>query len=167
MGGEQKERNKFLLVWQNITTREEEEEESSNSENEVRDESVKAWPRFLVVEVAVSLSPFAIAKGFKTFLLLVFLQSTACALDNSSSSSPTRKPWRLYADDCLIKVTAHRSLNSSIRCPDLTVMSEVDIRSKMASQGVFAVQRVSLEKDGKSVTTNTLFQTTLCFAQNN
>lgn len=98
----------------------------------------------------------------KTFLLLVFLQSSACALNDSSSSSPTRKPWRLYADDCLIKVTAHRSLNSSIRCPDLAGMSEVDIRSKMASQGVFAVQRVSLEKDGKSVTTNTLFQTTLC-----
>lgn len=63
MGGEQKERNKFLLVWQNITTREE-EEESSNSENEVRD-SVKAWHRFLAVEVAVSLSPFAIATSFK------------------------------------------------------------------------------------------------------
>lgn len=41
---------------------------------------------------------FLSLRASKTFLLLVFLQSSACSLDNVSSSAPIKKPPRTCAD---------------------------------------------------------------------
>ncbi|PVD18987.1 hypothetical protein C0Q70_21546 [Pomacea canaliculata] len=150
------------------------EDDSSDSEEEVREGIEGAWPRFLVVEGAEqdrplsSLSPFAIAKGFKNisnnFSTIRRLRSgqflVQCA--NQKASEALRRWDGKQFVDRPIKVTSHRSLNSSkgvIRCPDLAGMTETDIRSELASQGVSAVQRVTLRRDGKSIPTNTLFLT--------
>ena len=57
-----------------------------------------------------------------------------------------------------VRVRPHRSLNSSrgvIRCPDLRGCSEKEILDEMKPQGVTAVKRFRVKKDGQLKDTNT------------
>ena len=57
-----------------------------------------------------------------------------------------------------VRVYPHSSLNSSrgvIRCPDLRGCSEQEILDEMKSQGVTAVKRFRIKKDGQLKDTNT------------
>ena len=143
----------------------------SDSDVEVRKVS-GFWPSWLIIEAAdeekplSGLSPFAIAKGIKGLSgepksvkklrngsLLV-----QCAKQKHSelllkSTTLVDKP---------IKVTAHKTLNSSkgvIKCPDLRGVSEAEIKSELASQGVTDVHRVMVKKGAEKVQTNTFFLT--------
>ena len=52
----------------------------------------------------------------------------------------------------------HKTLNSSrgvIRCRELSVLSEAEIRDELKSQGVVEVHRVAVRKEGKVTPTNT------------
>ncbi len=54
----------------------------------------------------------------------------------------------------------HKTLNSSrgvIRCRELSVLSEVEIRDELKSQGVVEVHRVMVKKEGKVIPTNPCF----------
>ena len=46
-----------------------------------------------------------------------------------------------------------------IRCHELSVLSEVEIRDELKTQGVVKVHRVTVKKEGKDIPTNTLFLT--------
>ena len=49
----------------------------------------------------------------------------------------------------------HKTLNSSrgvIRCRELSVLSEVEIRDELKSQGVVEVHRLAVRKEGKTPT---------------
>ena len=61
-----------------------------------------------------------------------------------------------------VHVRVHKTLKSSrgvIRCRELSVLSEVEIRDELKTQGVVEVQRVTVKKEGKLFPTNTLFLT--------
>ena len=54
----------------------------------------------------------------------------------------------------------HKTLTSSrgvIRCHELSLLSEVEIRDELKSQGVVEVHRITVKKEGKIIPTNTLF----------
>ena len=61
-----------------------------------------------------------------------------------------------------MKATPHRGLNSSrgvIRSRDLVDLSEEEIRDELSTQGVTAIKRIIIKRDGETIPTNTLILT--------
>ena len=61
-----------------------------------------------------------------------------------------------------VTVTPHKGLNSSrgvIRTKELADLSEEEIQYELSTQGVTAVKRIVIKRDGASITTNTLILT--------
>ena len=132
------------------------------------------WPRFIVLESLdqseplTKLSPFAVEKAiqgrFGTVKKVSKLRSGSLLIE---AARPTQAKMILDTTLLLnteVKATAHRSLNTSkgvIRDygRDLFEMSETEIVTEMADQGVQNVSRFILKKDGKEIKTNTYFIT--------
>ena len=130
------------------------------------DEDVVAgvWPRWLVVEGAdpekplEKLDPWAISKGFKgvssTITNITEMKGRKGALlvecpTKKVSDSLLGRNESIFVDR-LIKVTPHRSLNTSrgiIFCRRLDGFSEEDILKNLRSQGVVAVKSFAKKKD--------------------
>ena len=143
----------------------------SDSENELYITS-DTWPRFIVMTSASEekplskLSPFAVQKGFQA--IAGTLKSTKRLRDGSFLVECSR---RAQAENLLrtttfvdrpVHVSMHKTLNSSrgvIRCRELSLLSEAEIRDELKSQGVVEVHRVTVKKEGKVIPTNTLFLT--------
>ena len=56
----------------------------------------------------------------------------------------------------------HKTFTSSrgvIRCHELSLLSEVEIRDELKSQGVVEIHRITAKKEGKVIPTKTLFLT--------
>ena len=107
------------------------------------------WPRFVVMTSASEekplskLSPFAVQKGFQA--IAGTLKSTKRLRDGSFLVECSR---RAQAENLLrtttfvdrpVHVSVHKTLKSSqgvIRCRKLSLLSEVEIRDELKSQGV-------------------------------
>ena len=130
------------------------------------------WPRFLVMELASvdlplsKLSPFTIQKGFQA--TAGTLKSINRLKDGSCLVECTRKPQAVgllkttQFIDWPMHVSIHKALNSShgfICCPELSSMTEEEIKMELQELGVVEVHRVTVKSDTEKVTTNTLFLT--------
>ena len=131
------------------------------------------WPRFMVITSASEekplskLSPFAVQKGFQA--IAGTLKSTKRLRDGSFLVECSRRAAQ--AENLLrtttfvdrpVHVSMHKTLNSSrgvIRCRELSLLSEAEIRDELKSQGVVEVHRVTVKNEGKVSPTNTLFLT--------
>ena len=127
------------------------------------------WPRFILMTSATEekplskLSPFAVQKGFQA--IAETLKSTKRLRDGSFLVECSR---RAQAENLLrtttfvdrpVHVSMHKTLNSSrgvIKCHELSVLSEVEIRDELKSKGVVEVHRVTVKKEGKVIPTNTV-----------
>ena len=133
---------------------------------------VGSWPSWLIIEGTdpekplSGLSPFGIAKGIKGLsgeAKSIKRLRNGCLLVESATklhSQMLQKSVTLI--DRPIKVTPHRTLNTSkgvIRCRDLRGVSEAEIKSELASQGVTDVQRVAVWRGGEKLPTDTFFMT--------
>ena len=121
------------------------------------------WPRFMVMTSASEekllskLSPFAVQKGFQA--IAGTLKSTKRLRDGSFLVECSR---RAQAENLMrtttfvdrpVHVSMHKTLNSSrgvIRCRELSLLSEAEIRDELKSQGVVEVHRVTVKKEVKA-----------------
>ena len=155
-------------------------DEDSDSDSGVREVACNAgldgaWPRFLMVEEADPalplgrLSPFAINKGFQAVCSSGFkdikrMKSGVFLVECSTrkaSDSLLKMSGKIFVDRP-IKVSVHPQLNSSkgiIRCRELKDVSETEIRTNLANQGVTKVEKALSSKDGKKEPTGTIFLT--------
>jgi hypothetical protein len=154
-------------------------QDDSDSENENRNAAVNAgvegaWARFLVVSSKDTekpmglMSPFLLEKWFhgvsSTGFLLKKLRSGDLLVEcqTRKAADLLRRRDDTVCVDRKISVSLHQQLNSSkgvIRCPDLKGISETDIQTELADQGVTRVQRVLVNKGPSKQPTNTLFLT--------
>ena len=122
------------------------------------------WSRFMVMTSASEekplskMSPFAVQKGFQA--IAGTLKSTKRLRDGSFLVECSR---RAQAENLMrtttfvnrpVHVSMHRTLNSSrgvIRCRELSLLSEAEIRDELKSQGVVEVHRVTVKKEGKVI----------------
>ena len=142
----------------------------------------RCWVNFqcrgvLLVWMIVGQGPIALAVGagggcldiFSLIYLFSFLSPSLwetaryklkyCLKGPLSPKQPTNQLLRTQTFHNLnVHVYLHSSLNSSrgvIRCPDLRGCSEQEILDEMKSQGVTAVKRFRVTKDGQLKDTNT------------
>ena len=110
------------------------------------------------------LSPLAEQKGFEA--IAGTLKSTKRLRDGSFLVECYRKQQAenllsaMKLVDGEIKVTVHKALNSYrglIRCREHFDLVEREICAELKDQGVVEVRRVAVKKDGKVISTNTLF----------
>ena len=143
----------------------------SDSECETR-KLTGSWPVWLIIDAAdeerplSKLSPFAVARGIKG---LSGEPKSIKKLRNGSllveCASQKHSDMLLKSETLVnipIKVSKHKSLNYTkgvIRCRDLRGVSEEEIKTELASQGVIHVHRVTVRKDETRVPTDTLFLT--------
>ena len=143
-------------------------------ENELDQRKCNNWPRFLVIQDEVKesntlmkLSPFAISKG------ITGLASKPVSVKKTSFGLLVEVSEKSHSDNLLrstvlanvpIKVTAHRTLNSSkgvIRCRELSGMTEEEIAHELRDQSVSTVKRILIQKGQKATDTYILtFQKT-------
>ena len=135
------------------------------------DTTSSSWPRFLVIESTderslSKLSPFAIQKGF------VALAGEPLTIKKLSSGRILVEFARkAHSDNMLrsrdfvgipIKVSPHNSLNSSkgvIRSRELEHCTETEMITNLKSQGVVAVKRITIRRNGEMILTNTFILT--------
>jgi hypothetical protein len=153
--------------------------DDSDSEIENRNIAVNAgvkgaWARFLVVSSKDTekpmgqMSPFLLEKWFHGVSSTGFsIKKLRCGdllveCQTKKASDLLRRRDDAVCVDRKISVSLHQQLNSSkgvIRCPDLKGISETDIQTELADQGVTRVQRVLVTKGSSKQPTNTLFLT--------
>ena len=129
----------------------------------------QVFPRFIIIESedenssVTSLSPFVIQK------VLQSISGEPKSIKKLSKSNQllVEVSRKAHAENLLrtqtfhnlkVRVRPHSSLNSSrgvIRCPDLRGCSEKEILDEMKPQGVTAVKRFRVKKDGQLKDTNT------------
>ena len=130
------------------------------------------WPRWLVMEAAdesrplSGLSPFAIAKGIKGLSgepkSVKRLRSGSLLIECSTQKHSELLLKSKVLVDRPVKISTHKGLNSSkgvIRCRDLRGVSEAEMKTELASQGVTDVHRVTIRKGSERVPTDTYFLT--------
>ena len=143
----------------------------SDSDLEIR-QRTGFWASWLVVEGTEqekpisALSPFAIQKGFQGIAgdpqSVKRLRNGSFLIQCKSKKQSEQLLRATRLVDRGMRVTPHKQLNSSkgvIRCPDLKGVSEEEIKTELASQGVTEVHRVTIRKGTERVSTNTLFLT--------
>ena len=155
--------------------------DSSDNESDHEDDVIEfdptwklTWPRFIVLafvnesEPLTKLSPFAVEKHilgkFGTVNKVTKMRSGSLLIDATRPAQARNILDTTSFMDIEVKATSHRSLNTSkgvIRDHgrDLYDMSENDIVMELRDQGVEAVSRFILKKEGKEIKTNTLFIT--------
>ena len=132
------------------------------------------WPRFIVLapvdetQPLTKLSPFLVEKHiygkFGTVHKVTKMRSGSLLIEATRPAQARNILDTTSFMDIEVKASSHRSLNTSkgvIRDHgrDLYDMSENDIVMELRDQGVEAVSRFILKKDGKDIKTNTLFIT--------
>ena len=125
------------------------------------------WPRFLIVESASEdLSPFAVQKGFQavagTLKSIKRLRDVSFLVECGKRAQVQNLLRTNRFIDRPVRVSIHKTVNSYrgvIRYRDLAEMSQVEIRDELKDQGVVGVNRVTLKKEGKVISINTLFLT--------
>ena len=159
-----------LAFHRNIKQTRPDDDLDSDSDNELFLTN-DSWPKFVLSSASEEkplskLSPFAVQKGFQA--IAGTLKSTKRLRDGSFLVGRSR---RAQAENLLTTVTfvdrpvhvcVHKTLNSSrgvIRCRELSDLSKVEIRDELKTQGVVEVHRVTVKKEGKVISTNTLFLT--------
>ena len=133
-----------------------------------------AWPRYLIVEgddpekPLHKLTPFAVERGFQgvssSIKNIEKLKNGSFLVEcpNEKVSKALLGRDRGIFVDRKIRVTAHRSLNSSkgvIRCRELMDSTDIDILEGLKSQGVIEVHRVMRKQGDTKVPTHTFFLT--------
>ena len=127
------------------------------------------FPRFIIIESTeenasiTSLSPFVIQKVLqgiagepKSIKKLTRSNQLLIEVSRKAHAENLRRTQKFH--DLKVRVFPHSSLNSSrgvIRCPDLRGCSEQEILEEMKTQGVTAVKRFRVRKDGQLKDTNT------------
>ena len=150
----------------------------SSSENECSDnetesyllpQTTQTFPRFIIIEASdensniTSLSPFVIQKVLKSLAgepksIKKLTRSNQLLIEVSRKAHAENLLRTQSFHNLNVRVYPHSSLNSSrgvIRCPDLRGCSEQEILDEMKSQGVTAVKRFRVRKDGQLKDTNT------------
>ena len=135
-------------------------------------EASPIWPRFLVLsssdegKTLAKLSPFAINKGIEgvvgTPKSIKRLRSGDLLIEVSRSTQANNLLKTKVLVDVPVKVTPHRSLNSSkgvIRCLDIKDCSDEEILDNLASQNVSHLHRISVLREGVRKTTGTFILT--------
>eukprot|EP00745_Piridium_sociabile_P035476 TRINITY_DN619_c0_g2_i1.p1 TRINITY_DN619_c0_g2~~TRINITY_DN619_c0_g2_i1.p1 ORF type:complete len:451 (-),score=53.34 TRINITY_DN619_c0_g2_i1:176-1528(-) len=143
----------------------------SDSDAEVR-KQVGSWPSWLLIDAAdeskplSGLSPFAIAKGIKGLSgepkSIKKLRNGSLLVECATQMHSHMLMKSKSLIDRPIRVSPHRTLNSSkgvIRCRDLRGVSEAEMKTELASQGVTDVYRVLVRKGEERVPTDTFFLT--------
>lgn len=143
----------------------------SDSDAEVR-KQVGSWPSWLLIDAAdesrplSGLSPFAIAKGIKGLSgepkSITKLRNGSLLVECATQLHSNMLLKSTSLIDRPIRVSPHRTLNSSkgvIRCRDLRGVSEAEMKTELASQGVTDVYRVLVRKGEERVPTDTFFLT--------
>ena len=145
----------------------------SDSEEEF-DSTVRAWPRFLVVEGVDperplrKFSPFAVHtffKGVSSEITNVKKMKDGAFLVECPSEKASRSLQRRNETDFIdrpIRVSEHKTLNTCkgvIRCRELEDVSDQEIEKELKKQGVIEVQRITRKKGDTRVPTNTFFLT--------
>ena len=140
----------------------------------VRLEPPKPAPRFLVVESDIPEHPltkcniFSVGKWFEgvsSQLVGRFWKEGNIFIVDSPSAKVSEMLMKRNGTTFItlkIKVSAHRSMNSSkgvIWCPDLESLPEEEILENLLDQGVAKVERCRRTKGGLKVPTPTLFLT--------
>ena len=150
----------------------------SSSENECSDnetesyllpQTTQTFPRFIIIEASdensniTSLSPFVIQKVLQSLAgepksIKKLTRSNQLLIEVSRKAHAENLLRTQTFHNLNVRVYPHSSLNSSrgvIRCPDLRGCSEQEILDEMKSQGVTAVKRFRVRKDGQLKDTNT------------
>ena len=155
--------------------------ESSDDESQHEDDVIEfdpnwklTWPRFIVLapvdesKPLTKLSPFLVEKHiygkFGTVHKVTKMRSGSLLIEATRPAQARNILDTTSFMDIEVKASSHRSLNTSkgvIRDHgrDLYDMSENDIVMELRDQGVEAVSRFILKKEGKEIKTNTLFIT--------
>ncbi|MEW8544157.1 MAG: hypothetical protein AB2693_11540 [Candidatus Thiodiazotropha sp.] len=130
-----------------------------------------ASPRFLVISSTEerqvsSLSPFVIEKALHGIAgiprSIKKLRSGDLLVEYASRKQIESLLRTKKFFDLDVKVSLHSSLNTSkgvVRCPDLRGCSEQEILENMREQGVIAVRRIKVRRDGSLKDTNTFILT--------
>ena len=144
----------------------------SSSENECSDnetenyllpQTTQTFPRFIIIEASdensniTSLSPFVIQKVLQSLAgepksIKKLTRSNQLLIEVSRKAHAENLLRTQTFHNLNVCVYPHSSLNSSrgvIRCPDLRGCSEQEILDEMKSQGVTAVKRFRVRKDGQ------------------
>ena len=131
------------------------------------------FPHFIVIESVdenkpiTKVSPFAIEKQLSGILgtpksVKNLKNGTILVECNTRQQSKNLLKNKTFVGQD-VDIYAHKTLNSSrgvVRCKDLSCCTIDEIEENLSSQGVTAVKRVSVRRDGKTIQTNTYF---LCF----
>ena len=153
------------------------ENDSDTSENEYsQPTSPSASPCFLVISSTQerqvsSLSPVVIEKALQGIAgvpkSVKKLRSGDLLIEYTGRKQIENLLRTEKFFDLDVKVSLHSSLNtckSVVRCPDLRACSEQEILENMREQGVIAVRRIKIRRDGSLKDTNTFvftFNTTV------
>ena len=153
------------------------ENDSDTSENEYsQPTSSSASPCFLVISSTQerqvsSLSPFVIEKALQGIAgvpkSVKKLRSGDLLVEYTGRKQIENLLRTEKFFDLDVKVSLHTSLNTCrgvVRCPDLRACSEQEILENMREQGVIAVRRIKIRRDGSLKDTNTFvftFNTTV------
>ena len=144
--------------------------EAEYSDNEQDNHLVpQNFPRFIIIESTeenasiTSLSPFVIQKVLQGIAgepksIKKLTRSNQLLIEVSRKAHAENLLRTQKFHDLKVRVFPHSSLNSSrgvIRCPDLRGCSEQEILEEMKTQGVTAVKRFRVRKDGQLKDTNT------------
>ena len=129
----------------------------------------QVFPRFIIIETVeentsiTSLSPFVIQKVIQSIAgepksIKKLTRSNQLLVEVTRKAHAENLLRTQTFHNLKVRVHPHSSLNSSrgvIRCPDLRGCSEQEILDEMKSQGVTAVKRFRIKKDGQLKDTNT------------
>ena len=128
--------------------------QSSNQTSENQDDN--QWPRFLIMEAAdknipMNLNASVLKKQSMEWQMLTLSMSNqwnqAASLLKSKQNSNAKISWRQPSYYLPVKVSPHRTLNSSkfvIECEELDTMEEYEIKKELQPQGIIAVKRISI-----------------------
>jgi hypothetical protein len=141
--------------------------DSTESNNQSFICNSKSWPRFISITAAPSLTlpenPFLIAKTLQAVAGTVRvkrLRDGTLLVECDNHHQAKNLLGIKHIDTTPVLSAPHRSLNSCrgiIRDRDrcLQSLSEDDIAAELATQSVSSVKRFSINKDGKTIKTNT------------
>lgn len=129
----------------------------------------QVFPRFIIIESVeentsiTSLSPFIIQKVIQSIAgepksIKKLTRSNQLLVEVTRKAHAENLLRTQTFHNLKVRVHPHSSLNSSrgvIRCPDLRGCSEQEILDEMKSQGVTAVKRFRVKRDGQLKDTNT------------
>ena len=141
----------------------------NETENYLLPQTTQTFPRFIIIEASdensniTSLSPFVIQKVLQSLAgepksIKKITRSNQLLIKVSRRAQAENLLRTQTCHNLNVRVYPYSSLNSSrgvIRCPDLRGCSEQEILDEMKSQGVTAVKRFGVRKDGQLKDTNT------------